>query len=69
MAILIETFEISNLRFEITTVRLDVVQFGEVTTALFAIIVVSLKEPRKIGLFSNELMPEIRRFSGGFFLS
>ena len=57
------------LSFFITTVRLNVVQYELVTTALFAIILVSPEECRKIGLSRTELMPEMCRFSGGFLLS
>src|SRR5437773_11968106 len=58
-----------HLKFQITAVRLNVVQYELVTTALFAIMVVSPEECRKIGLSRTELMPEMCRFSGGFLLS
>jgi len=54
------------LSFFITTVRLNVVQYEMVTTTLFAIMAVIREEARKIGLFSNELMPEMCRFSAPF---
>jgi len=55
-----------DLSFIITTVRLNVVQYEMVTTTLFAIMAVIREEARKIGLFSNELMPEMCRFSAPF---
>src|SRR5947207_13289224 len=57
---------LGNLSLVITTVRLNVVQYEMVTTTLFAIMAVIREEARKIGLFSNELMPEMCRFSVPF---